>query len=100
MACGPNVVQDVIFCRLQKVLWYGANACPLNLVLEKFFFKRKKSFMLKLHENSHEAMVDNCYRLRVALLVMTREVMTFFFEDQHHFKLHYTISRDRCLENW
>ena len=60
-----------------RILWSSANAWPPNFVFEKFFFKRKKSFTLKLGESSYEVMVDNYYKSRVALRVTASEVMTF-----------------------
>ena len=63
--------------------------------------KEKKSFKLKLRETSHEVMVGNYYKSRVALQVTAREVMTFFlFGDQYHFGLHHTISGNRCSQKW
>ena len=35
-----------------RIFWRSANAWPPNLVFEKLFSKRKKSFKLKLRENS------------------------------------------------
>ena len=58
-----------------------------------------RNFLPKLRKYCHEVMGGNCYRLPVALQVTAREVMTFL-GDQHHFRLHHTISRDRCPEKW
>ena len=54
-----------------KILWHSANAWPTNLDFKKLLSKRKKSFKWKC---CHEAMVDNCYKLRVALQITAREV--------------------------
>ena len=59
-----------------KILWHSANAWPLNLVFEKLFTKRKKSFELKC---CHEVMVDKCYKSLVVLQVTAREIVTFCF---------------------
>ena len=84
-----------------SILWHSANASPPNLVFENCSPKEKKSFNLKSRENSHEVMVDNCYKALVALQAAAREVMIFlFFGDQHHFGLHYTISGDGCPKKW
>ena len=48
------------------------------MVFEKLFSK-KNMFDLKLRENSHDVMVDNCYKYWVELQVAAREVMTFFW---------------------
>ena len=47
---------------------------------KNYFPKEKKIFELKLRENSHEVMVDNYYKSRVALQVAAREVINFFLE--------------------
>ena len=54
----------------RNILWHNANASQFglqNIVLQK------KSFNLKLHENSHKVIIDNCYKSRVALQVMAIE---------------------------
>ena len=50
-------------------IWSSKNCSP----------KDKKIFWLKLLKNSHEVMVDNCYKSRVALQVTARKVMIFFW---------------------
>ena len=72
--CQTGVARDVIFCGTERIpghqIWSSKNCSP----------KEKKPFKLKLRENSHEVMFDNCFKSRVLLKVTTREVMTLFLE--------------------
>ena len=54
-------------------IWSSKNCSPNKKNLEI------KKVLLKLRKNSHEVMIDNCYKLRAALQVTAREEMTIFW---------------------
>ena len=72
------MVRDVIFCESRKNFVEQCECLASEFGLRKIVLQKKKCLKLKLRENSHEVMVDNCYKSLVTLQVAAKEVMTFF----------------------
>ena len=72
------MARDVIFCGLRKDFVAQCECLASEFDLRKIVLQKKKILELKLRANSHEVMVNNCYRSRVALQVSMRGVIFFF----------------------